>query len=177
MLVKEIKQVADDLIQVDLPDLSKLLRDYFKRKEGKIGTKLRTKLKESMEYVRDRMVDLAPEVTGDLKSLISTLPVSAIAGNSAGFSLSNNGKISISMPLNRKKDRKILWVDRGTGVYGPSGEPIVPQSAPNLVFEIGGRIIRTKSVKGQKGQQFIRRALNVSKIVILSKVRSAIKES
>ena len=50
------------------------------------------------------------------------------------------------------------WVHTGTGIYGPYKTPIVPRTAPLLVFKYKGRSWGLKSVKGQKAQPFLREA-------------------
>lgn len=54
-----------------------------------------------------------------------------------------------------------LWPERGTGIYGPRGRVIRPRRAPFLIFRPRGldHVIRTRSVKGQPGQHFMRDAL------------------
>lgn len=47
-----------------------------------------------------------------------------------------------------------LFVDRGTGVFGPTASPIFARSARSMVFTIGERKIFAGSVRGQRGQHF-----------------------
>jgi hypothetical protein len=56
------------------------------------------------------------------------------------------------------------WVNDGTGIYG-SGKPITPKRAKYLRFEIGGRVIYAKSVKGQKGQKYVEKTLTQTEAV------------
>jgi hypothetical protein len=51
------------------------------------------------------------------------------------------------------------WVHNGTGIYGPSHEPIRPH-APNkfLHFEVDGKSVFARSVKGQKPNPYLDRA-------------------
>jgi hypothetical protein len=54
-----------------------------------------------------------------------------------------------------------LWVEEGTGVFGPHGTPITPRTAPVMVFYsrvYGGRVV-TRNVIGQVGKHFLRNAL------------------
>lgn len=51
-----------------------------------------------------------------------------------------------------------LWLNDGTGIYGPRGTPIVPVHATALRFKIGGHWISTKSVKGIKPTHFVDKA-------------------
>jgi hypothetical protein len=57
-----------------------------------------------------------------------------------------------------------LWVEEGTGVFGPRGTPITPRSAAFLVFEseeFGRRIIASE-VQGQPGKHYLRDALSAA---------------
>jgi hypothetical protein len=53
-----------------------------------------------------------------------------------------------------------LWVHDGTGVYGPRGRPFGPRRARYMVFRgSDGTIVRTKRVRGQRANPFLRDAL------------------
>lgn len=55
-----------------------------------------------------------------------------------------------------------LWLENGTGVYGPHHSPIVPTSSTVLVFPSrrGGKgFVFAKSVRGQKAKPFLEPAL------------------
>ena len=52
-----------------------------------------------------------------------------------------------------------LFVALGTGIYGERGKPIVPVHAQALRFEIGGKVIFAKSVKGQKPNPYHERGV------------------
>ena len=50
-------------------------------------------------------------------------------------------------------------VEKGSGIYGPTGQPIRPRRAKVMVFRGHKGIVFAKSVKGQPGQHFLKRAL------------------
>lgn len=52
-----------------------------------------------------------------------------------------------------------LFVALGTGIYGEHKTPIVPKRAQFLRFVIGGKVIYTKSVKGQKPNPYHERGV------------------
>jgi hypothetical protein len=53
-----------------------------------------------------------------------------------------------------------LNVERGTGIYGPHGTPIVPVHATMLRFPVkGGAIVFARSVKGRRATPFLKPAL------------------
>jgi hypothetical protein len=54
-----------------------------------------------------------------------------------------------------------LWVHNGTGVHGPRGRPFGPRRAKYMVFRgSDGTIVRTRSVRGQTANPFLRDALH-----------------
>jgi hypothetical protein len=50
-------------------------------------------------------------------------------------------------------------VEKGSGIYGPTGRPIRPRRAKVMVFNGRKGVVFAKSVKGQPGQHFLKRAL------------------
>jgi len=49
------------------------------------------------------------------------------------------------------------WMERGTGIYGPSGQPIRPKNKKVLAFMgKGGKMVFTKSVKGVRGRFYMK---------------------
>jgi hypothetical protein len=51
------------------------------------------------------------------------------------------------------------YVHEGTGIYGPKKHRIVPREAKALRFEIGGKVLYRRSVKGMKGVPFFTLAI------------------
>jgi HK97 gp10 family phage protein len=56
--------------------------------------------------------------------------------------------------------RYALYVHQGTGIYGPHKTRIVPTTKKALAFQIGGKWIIRRSVKGQKPNPFMKRAFD-----------------
>lgn len=54
------------------------------------------------------------------------------------------------------------YVHDGTGIYGERGVPITPVYAQFLKFEYDGRLIITRSVKGQEPNPFYERAVETT---------------
>lgn len=53
----------------------------------------------------------------------------------------------------------------GTGIYGPTGQPIVPRRAKMLRFpwkKMGGRIVYARSVKGMPANDYLVRGLRTA---------------
>lgn len=46
------------------------------------------------------------------------------------------------------------WILFGTGIYGPRRRPIVPKRAKFLRFNVGGRVVFARSVRGMKKRNF-----------------------
>lgn len=56
-----------------------------------------------------------------------------------------------------------LFVMRGTGIFGPTGTPIVPKTATYMVFRgRDGALVYAKSVKGQRAQPFLAEAFRAA---------------
>lgn len=48
-----------------------------------------------------------------------------------------------------------VFVDRGTGVFGPTASPIFARVGHAMVFEIDGHTVFARQVQGQHGQHFM----------------------
>lgn len=108
-------------------------------------------IREFFEDLADDMVDaakrFAPKDTGKLsrsirkgRTRVTAYTVRVRAGTHTGYG---------------------LFVEAGTGIFGPTGRPIRPKKAPFLVFKPKGlnHVIRVRSVKGQPGQHYMEAAL------------------
>jgi len=75
------------------------------------------------------------------------------------------GSITPTSVVTRAGANYALYVERGTGIYGPSHQPIRPKRARFLRFKVGGSrltgrgkgstVIFAKSVKGRKATPFM----------------------
>jgi hypothetical protein len=97
--------------------------------------------------VRRRAQRLAPVLSGRLSRTITQDRVRA-----------TSLKTSVSVRTNTGYG---LYVEEGTGIYGPKNQVIRPRRAPFLVFQPKGlnHVIRVRSVRGQPGQHYMRDAL------------------
>ena len=86
--------------------------------------------------LRTELIKAAPVDTGFLK-------------NSINVEITDT-EIHINMPLYG------LFLEYGTGIYGPLGRPITPKEKKALKFKIGGKIVFAKSVKGMTPRPFVR---------------------
>lgn len=96
------------------------------------------------ERVADRARSLAPVDSGDLRDSIETA-----YRNTPG---ETTGIIYSALDYS-------VWIQRGTGVYGPTNRPITPKHASVLVFKIGGRKVFARSVRGTPPDPFMLEAL------------------
>ncbi|MBR3139352.1 MAG: HK97 gp10 family phage protein [Methanobrevibacter sp.] len=52
------------------------------------------------------------------------------------------------------------FVNDGTGIYGPYKTPIIhPTIGKKFAFQVGGNMIYTNVIKGQKGQHFVEKSI------------------
>jgi hypothetical protein len=59
----------------------------------------------------------------------------------------------------RVRHPAVGFVINGTGLYGPTGRRITPVRAQALRFVLNGRVVFAKSVKGQKPNDYLNKAL------------------
>jgi len=162
-------------------DPVKIINKSFKKWDKIQQKKLKKALKGSVVYLKKKMVDYAPSGRSGrgapLKTLIKDLPIGTVRRKGQGISifLNKRGSITITLNIRPKKHAKIRWVNDGTGIYGPNRKLIRPRKSEFLYFEVDGQLIRTRSVRGQPGQKFIQKAVNVSKLIIARKIQKAFR--
>lgn len=87
----------------------------------------------------------AEDVTGMIEAKLGITPI-----EDAGM-----GSALKSIPGAQDSSHYPLFVDRGTGVFGPIATPIFARTGSSMHFEIDGRSIFARSVLGQRGQHFM----------------------
>lgn len=99
------------------------------------------------KVVQKKAEGLAPTDTGKLKRSIDVSRVTF-----------RGDKVSVKVSTNTGYG---LYPEQGTGIYGPRGQVIRPKKAQFLVFKPKGlgHVIRVRSVRGQRGQHYMRDAL------------------
>lgn len=151
-------------------DFKKWIDDIDRRKRRN----LEIKIKESLVYVKGKIASFAPLGTGGLRTTINSLPTTSL--KTRGISVMyGSGSIEISILLGRKKDKIIRWVNDGTGLFGPHRRWIYPKTKDRMTFQINGEWVSAKRTMGQKGQKFIQNGIRASKLIIRSKILSALK--
>ncbi len=110
-----------------------------------VKSKMGGALMESASQLSEKAKEKAPFKIGQLRNSIQ------VSGP-----LFSSDNIQATVATNVKY---APYQEYGTGIYGPSGTPIVPKSAPFLVFQLGdGTWRRSKSVKGVRPKYFMRDA-------------------
>lgn len=102
----------------------------------------------SVGLVTQAAIAKAPRKTGNLKRSIQAVPVTGSAGTFLGKTIQNKTVAKYG-----------VFVERGTGIFGPKGEPIRPTSKPFLVWKNNGHWYRKKSVKGMRPRPYMKPAL------------------
>ena len=68
--------------------------------------------------------------------------------------------------LFRNEAEHAVWVEEGTGVFGPTGQIITPKNALKLRFVArDGAVIFTKSILGMPGRSFVEDAFDEDNVV------------
>lgn len=112
-------------------------------------------------------INNAPRRTGTLKRSIH-MEVNPIAGKFTGKVVQDAGVAHYG-----------VYQEMGTGIYGPTGQPITPKNGNFLVFNIGKKKVFARSVKGVKPKRYMRDAFQNNKeevrAIIQEEVNKAIK--
>lgn len=124
---------------------------------GKMPDKALRMLRETIDEIADEIEEDAnrriPEDSGHLRSV-------GITRVDSKRRVRTPGGLVVKSELSVPKDPEYArWVHDGTGVYGPRGMPIIPRTAPFMVFQIDGKWFRKHEVYGQKPQPFLRQAV------------------
>lgn len=121
-------------VEVDLSELESLGEDARRASTYALRNYTRQLLKT--------VIDEMPEKSGNMKSKVS-------------LNQEDDTTFSIGSDVFYR-----WWVHDGTGIYGETGTPITPVTAKFLRFEWNGKIIYTKSVRGQEPNPYYDRAID-----------------
>lgn len=123
--------------------------------------KITFKFKEGVE---DMMLRLGEDVAGGKRAGMTTVMEDMVAAidpeiPTVTSNLRNQKAINISLDGDRGElvytQEYGLFVNEGTGIFGPSGKPITPKKAKALKTPYGPR----KSVKGMEGRHFVEKGM------------------
>lgn len=175
VVVKQRKIARGRIWRMDIPIATrKAFLAVTKNFDKRTRLKVRKALESATKLLKKEIAKAAPKKTGDLRKLIKSLPINAI-GARAGFGIftAKSRTIKAIMNIGTQKHRKILWVNNGTGLFGPNKKLIVPVKAKTLKFKIGKKVIFSKFVVGQKGQKFIQKGIKNASTEINRKIIKA----
>jgi HK97 gp10 family phage protein len=116
----------------------------------RLDTGLRNGIKEATKLITNKAVDKAPRRTGTLKRSIHS-EVSTL-GSFTGKIIQDSGVAKYG-----------VFVEFGTGLYGPKGDLIYPNKAKVLAWKQGGQQFFARYTKGMKAQPYMRPAFEESK--------------
>lgn len=128
------------------------LRRQLLAQDGEIRADLRRRAGRVREEARRNLRDRSDVSTGDLASTIRVATADGPFGPVA--------QIGSDHPA-------ALWVEEGTGVYGPHRSPIVPTRGRFMRFKPrratrGGAFVFARQVKGQPGKHYLRDAIDAA---------------
>jgi hypothetical protein len=120
---------------------------YQRLDEQRIDSILQQATGNAGQYWFQMVRNETPVDKGDLYRSIELSPVR------------HRGKtLRVTITSRGNKARHNLWVEQGTGIYGPHRTEIVPVQAPFLVFYSKklGHMVHARKVKGQPGKWMFR---------------------
>lgn len=133
-------------LEVKIDGIDALLKDVHEFKGN--GDKLvRAALVNSSNKVQSEARKRAPHRTGTLQRSILTY-------------------LKYPLAVVQVNEKYGIFLEQGTGIYGPENRPIRPLKAKALVFKVGGQIIFTKEVKGIRARPFFAPGIQASQAYI-----------
>ena len=112
-----------------------------------------------------------------LKTILENLEVEKRGTRTGVNAILTKGRGALKVTLEiraggKSEAQKILWVNNGTGIYGPENSPIVPKKKGGLLkWKDGNGVWHfAKEVRGQKPQKFLEEAAKE----LLSRLRSGV---
>jgi hypothetical protein len=143
--------VASFSIRFNEGELNKGIRKSLMAQDGEVRKDVRRRARNVREAAKANVRSMTAHPTGRLASSISFSTVEPRGPDTVA------AQVGSDLPYAR-------FVHDGTGVYGPTGSPIVPTSKPLLVFDSrrASSVIRAYEVLGQKPKPYLERALRAA---------------
>lgn len=111
-------------------------------------------ISQKMPEIRKKGLNYAGQ--GMLRNLMINSPVDHGLLRSWFFSNVSDSEIEIRTPASYAP-----YVNDGTGIYGPYKTPIYSKTIGKpLAFQVGGKMVYTRMIRGQKGQHFVEKSIN-----------------
>lgn len=136
------------------------IRDDFQSWSKEKVSGFRKAMLRATLYLEGKVVEKAPVVTSTLRNSIST--------NLEGIGAALRGIVDITA-------KYAQYVIEGTGVYGPTGQPIKPKSKKALAFIYKGQPVVVRSVRGSKPNPFQEEALKEGESKIMELLEGFVK--
>lgn len=135
-------------VDIEIVGLKELVAD-FKKAGGNADPLTKAALTNSANKVQSEARIRAPHRTGTLQRSILVdrpiaLPTATVAVN----------------------EKYGVYIEEGTGIYGPKGTRIKPKRAKVLAFKSGGKMVFARSVKGMRKRPFFKPGFDASKSYI-----------
>ncbi len=149
------------LYSVTIPQLDALL-SAVKNVPAVVAAETKRAINRSLISLQSSAKQLAPVDTGTLRASIQVTPARDISGGWAG---------KVGTGLNYA-----IFQEAGTGIYGPLHQPIVAKNGQAMRFQIGGRWITAKSVKGVRARYYMKQSLEQNNLEIQNNFVVALRE-
>lgn len=77
----------------------------------------------------------------------------------------------------RSPAKYAAFVNDGTGIYGPYKTPIYSKTVGKpLAFQVGGKMVYTKMIRGQRGQKFVEKSIDQTQGKLANYFIKAVRE-
>jgi HK97 gp10 family phage protein len=129
-------------LTVEVEGLDKLIKDVDKA-GGNARPLMKAAIVNSVNKIQSNVRSRAPHRTGTLQRSVLT---------QVDYP---DGMVTVSEKYGE-------YIEKGTGIYGPTGSRITPKNAKALSFTVGGQRVFAKSVKGMKARPFFAPAVEES---------------
>lgn len=125
------------------------------------GTRLKHLSPMFTKYIEAQLETLGKEL--QIEVMMRTPTDEGVLANSTRWAIYNRGtknmELRISQGTPSRPKLLPMWLNFGTGIYGPRATPIVPVRAKALAFMgKGGNMVFAKSVRGMKPRPYIKEA-------------------
>ncbi|MBE6508255.1 MAG: HK97 gp10 family phage protein [Methanobrevibacter sp.] len=120
----------------------------------KVDASRMQKIGPKMPEIRRKGLNYAGQ--GMVRNLMINSPVDHGLLRQWFFSNVSDNEIEIRTPASYAP-----YVNDGTGIYGPHKTPIYSKTIGKpIAFQVGGKMVYTRMIRGQKGQHFVEKSIN-----------------
>lgn len=137
-------------IRIDVRGVEELIASLGAKRRA-VRFMLRDAGKDIAEHFKGELVELAPRQTGNLQN-------AAYVHSPKFRHIGTASEWWIEAGIDEVKAPYAIFVEKGTGVYGPTGMPIEPKPGNVLHFMLGGVPTWATHTRGQPGQYYFRNA-------------------